>query len=149
MPLGFTQAKDGQGFVPKGLATIAQRFNACHYPQVQRSISRETNADGRQIHIPATSRNALKPRRGGLFITTNTLRLFFLFFGGAAFARTIQAKLSASTTLYARKCSSRRAAEKQKERVRFTSYPINRPPLRGLGCKQTVVNLIRVRQTCG
>jgi hypothetical protein len=32
-------------------------------------------------------------------------------------------------------CSSRRAAEKQKERERFTAYPINGPPRWGLCSK--------------
>ena len=66
-----------------------------HYPQFRRSILRETNADGRQLPIPATTGSGLKPRRGGLFIATNTHRLFFLFFGGAAFAMTMSAKMSA------------------------------------------------------
>jgi len=37
----------------------------------------------------------LKPRRGGLFIATNTRRLLFLFFGGAAFATSMPGKMSA------------------------------------------------------
>ena len=45
---------------------------------------RESNADRYQFHLPATTRDGLKPRRGGLFIATNTHSLFFLFFGGAA-----------------------------------------------------------------
>jgi hypothetical protein len=56
---------------------------------------RETNADGRQLLIPATTEHGLKPSRGGLFIATNTHRLFFLFFGGAAFATIMPAKMSA------------------------------------------------------
>src|SRR5258706_12571431 len=76
-----------------------------------------------------------KPRRGGLFLATNTHRLFFLFFGGAAFATPIRAMMSAPITLCAREFSPRRAAEKRKEGERFASSSINRPPLRGLGCK--------------
>ena len=56
---------------------------------------RETNADGRQLPIPATNGNGLKPRKGGLFIATNTHRLFFLFFSGAAFTTTVSAKMLA------------------------------------------------------
>jgi len=40
-------------------------------------------------------RRRRKPRRGGLFIATSTYKLFFLFFGGAAFAMTVPARMSA------------------------------------------------------
>jgi hypothetical protein len=40
-------------------------------------------------------RDGFKPQRGGLFIATSAHRLFFLFFGGAALATTMPARISA------------------------------------------------------
>jgi hypothetical protein len=56
---------------------------------------RETNADGRWLHIVVPNRSGFKPQRGGLFMATNAHRSFFLFFGGAAHATTMPANLSA------------------------------------------------------
>ena len=56
---------------------------------------RDTTAGRHQLHAPATTPDRLKPRRGGLFIATNTRGLFFLFFGGAALATTVPGKRSA------------------------------------------------------
>jgi hypothetical protein len=74
-------------------------------------------------------RDGFKPQRGGLFIVTNAPRSFFLFFGGAAFANMIPFRIPTSKHACAQKRSSRRAAEKQKEKVRFAFYYIQATPL--------------------
>jgi hypothetical protein len=60
------------------------------------------------------------------------LRSFFWFFGGAAFAKEITSpvwQLRPRST--PRQFSGSRAAEKQKEKMRFAFCPINRPPVAG------------------
>src|SRR5216117_1386920 len=74
-----------------------------------------------------------KPRRGGLFIDTESLAdSFFLFFGGANMEQTHQLQcgqrmgLSHDITLVA-------PPKNKKKNVVVWSLAINRPPLRGLG----------------
>ena len=59
----------------------------------------ETYANLHRPHPCGQRSEGVKPRRGGLFITTDAPRLFFLFFGGAAFAQRIAAKAPASNNI--------------------------------------------------
>src|SRR6266542_6273219 len=87
------------------------------------------------------SPHGLKPRRGGLFIATNPRKLFFLFFGGAArcsFPDVARGWLLTSCSQFSLQRPRRR---KTKRKRTIARYPINRPPLRGLGTKRTRANL--------
>ncbi len=66
--------------------------------------------------------NASNPVRGGLFVAANAPKSFFLFFSGA-------------TSAESHKWCVPRAAEKQKEEIRFAFRSANRPPLTGFGTR--------------
>ena len=56
----------------------------------------ETYTDLHLSHRCGQRSDGVKPRRGGLFIATDAPNPFFLFVGGAAFAKRIAAKVPAS-----------------------------------------------------
>jgi hypothetical protein len=104
------------------IGDTAQITNPFHNPHLGVISYSEPNAGGRWLHIVVPDRDGFKPQRGGLFIATNINKLFFLFFGGVALATTCPPSCQRPTMPGGWQCSPRRAAEKQKERERFSFW---------------------------
>ena len=102
-------------------------------PTSFRRVFGETNANRRQLQIPATARDGLKPRRGGLFIANDRPKFVLFVFRRRGFCR-----MNADQTVGAQSPSAHgtvhRAAppKNKKQNDDLCSSPINRPPLRGL-----------------
>src|SRR6266516_5717755 len=77
------RAQDGSRSVPAERSSAfvtAQIFNPCHYPHLRGGFLRDTNANRGPPQIPATARDGLKPRRGGLFIANEHPEIILFVF---------------------------------------------------------------------
>src|SRR5437667_6196182 len=87
-----------------------------------------------------------KPRRGGLFIANERPTIIlFVFRRRGLFREDASQYVGVPPRFRHWNCSLRRAAEKQKEKRRLAFYPINRPPLRGLGAPADHSNPYMIR----
>ncbi len=82
--------------------------------------------------ISCNGRDGIKPRRGGLFIATNMHRLFFLFFGGAAFATTMLARISAPNHVLRAETLAHAAPPKNKKKGTIYVLPYKQATPTGL-----------------
>src|SRR5437899_10778695 len=76
--------------------TFALSSGTAHYAQHWNGVVKKTDPNPRQQRSIGQREHGSKPRRGGLFIATDNLKLSFLFFGCAAYAEPTPVRMPAA-----------------------------------------------------